>query len=32
MQDEIREQMNRYPVFSCNEMSYIDESDLFKDE
>lgn len=24
--------MNRYPVFSCNEMSYIDESDLFKDE
>ena len=33
MQGSIREQMNRYPVFSCaNVDTYIDESELFRDE
>ena len=33
MRPNIREEMNRYPVFSCaNVDSYIDESELFKDE
>ena len=32
MNNEIKEQMNRYPVFSCNDMTFTDESDLFRDE
>lgn len=33
MRASIREEMGRYPVFSCSNVdSYIDESDLFRDE
>ena len=32
MRKNIREEMNRYPVFSCSQVdAYIDESELFKD-
>ena len=33
MRANIKEEMGRYPVFSCSNMNeYIDESELFRDE